>query len=321
MAEQEINLDQGTQRETTASEVQKSASKRDFKIKSPGSFFRLSDGKRLLYVLLSTVLMATAFKMFVTPGHMVPGGLAGLSVLINRVLSTFFGVEIPFSILNIALNAVPAIFAYKLVGHRFVMLSIVHIMAFSFETDCIPTIVLTQDPMLNALFGGLLMGAANAIVLNANASGGGTDFIAMIASNKFNITVWNYILAYNVCILTVAGFLFGFEPSLYSVIFQAVNTMVLNQLYTRYMRKTIFIITEQAEPISTALMRVTHHGITSFEGVGRYSGEKRTLLYMVVSKKDIPQVRRCVKDFGGHVFMNIADSQGLDGRFHIDPID
>lgn len=294
---------------------------RDFKIQPAERSVIENDLIRLLMVIASAALTAFTFRFFTDYAGILPGGFNGLSKLLQKIAKTSFGLDIPFALLNLSFNAIPAIMSFFLVGRKFFFLSIIHVILTSVLMDMIPMTHVVDDIFLNVVFGAILYGVACGIALQANASAGGTDFVSMIFTNKYNITVWNYALAFNALVLTVSGFLYGFAPAMYSVILQAIMTMIINVLHTRYQKKTVFIIAPQAEPLSTDLMRLTGHGLTSFEGIGRYSGEKRTLIYMVVSKDDIPKIRKHLASLDNRVFMNISSSEDLDGNFYLKPFD
>lgn len=279
------------------------------------------DGIRLFKSVISAVLAALVMNVFLANAKLLPAGFAGLTVLIRALLVKNFGIDLSFTLVYAILNAVPAIIAFFYVGRKFMILSIIHIFVYSVMVDIIPVIPLVDDMFLNTFFAAVLNSIAGAIALNANASAGGTDFVAMIFSTKYKISTWNYIFVFNTIVLTISGLQFGFVPAMYSMVFQLGSTMILNNLHSRYQRKTLFIITDEKEPLCTDLMRLTKHGMTIFEGVGRYSGERRYMVYMVVSKEDIQVIRQYIKETGKEVFMNISESSELDGRFHIEPLD
>lgn len=280
-----------------------------------------SDGIRLGKIILSTFLFAISMNFFLDAMGLLPAGFNGLSFLIQRIGSQYFGIHVHFAVLNIALNAIPAILAFFRVGKRFVIYSVVHIVVYSFLIDWIPHFQLTDDILLNVIFGAVIHGIGQGIALNANASTGGTDFIAMMISNRFNISTWNYMMIFNMGILVVSGFLFGWRAAMYSVCFQFLSTQVVNRLHSRYQKKTVFLVCSDTPELEKKLMQETHHGITRFEGVGSYSGKKRTMLYMVVSKTDLPAIRRICKESEQEIFMNITTSDQLAGRFYLRPLD
>lgn len=162
-------------------------------------------------VLLASLLMSVNIKSFVRAGNLIPGGFTGLSLLLQRTAETFFGISLPYSVINIALNAIPAIIGFRMIGKKFTSYTVLMIVLNSFLVDLIPVTPITYDPLLVSVFGGILNGTAISIALFGKASSGGTDFIAVYLSSRLHKPSWNFVFGINVVILTTAGFLFGFE--------------------------------------------------------------------------------------------------------------
>lgn len=272
-------------------------------------------------VVAASFLVAVNMNTFVEQGGLVPGGFNGITKLIQRIALTFFHIQIPFSAVNFLLNSVPAVISYRYVGKKFTIFSCIMILLTGIFVDALPVYHITGDLLLIAVFGGILNGFAISIALNGGSSSGGTDFIAMFLSNKYNISTWNYVLALNVVVIVISGVLFGFDKALYSIIFQFCNTQVLNVQYKRYQRKTIFIITKHPKTLARELMKLTNHGVTRFEGVGCYSGEIKYMLYTVIGKQDVKAVRKFIHEIDPKAFINIVDSEGLEGNFYVKPLE
>jgi uncharacterized membrane-anchored protein YitT (DUF2179 family) len=277
--------------------------------------------KSFVCVVVGATIMSINIKTFVRAGDLLPGGFTGLSLLIQRIGISYFHVSIPYSAINILLNAVPAYIGFKTIGKRFTSYSVMMIILNSVLVDFIPTIPITSDPLLVALFGGILNGIAISIALMGKASSGGTDFIGVYLSEKFNTSSWNFVLGINTVILLSSGLLFGFEPALYSIIFQFVSTQVIEKLHQRNQQITLFIVSEKCDSLEKALLEFTHHGITRFEGKGCYKGEKRSMLYMVVGADELKDVIDFIKSYDAKSFINITKSIGVKGNFYKEPIE
>lgn len=275
----------------------------------------------IICVLAASLLMAINIKTFVNAGNLFPGGFNGLTVLIQRIASEFFNIELPFTLINVSLNAIPAVIGYKTIGKRFTFYSCMMIFLTGFFVDLLPSLTLTYDVLLIAVFGGILNGVAVSISLKGHASSGGTDFIAVALSKKLNAPAWNYVLGLNAAMLITAGFLFDWNQALYSIIFQFVSTQIVNALHVRYKKVTVHIITTKADELAQALLIYTHHGVTRFEGMGCYSNEPRTLLYTVISTEEMKEVIRFVHSIDEKAFINVMKTDSLEGRFYQAPID
>lgn len=299
----------------------KTKAKRKFWIYKPNAKKMKKDGVRLIWILLGTFIQALSIVIFTDRANLLPGGFAGLALLIQRIVFTSTGKTISFTLLNLAFNLVPGIMAYKMVGKKFVLFSFFGVFTFSIFIDSLPHILATEEMILILVFGAVLFGLGSAILMNGNASGGGTDFIAMIVSEKYNFNFFPYTFLINAAILLAAIPYYGVTACLYSVIYQFLSIFVFNRFYDRYRKITLLIIVDEPEPIATDLMAKTHHGVTVFNGLGAYSGKKKTLLYMVVGKGDMPLIRHYLRDQDCEVFMNTIQSDQLEGNFYIEPLE
>lgn len=277
------------------------------------------DGKRLIIVCIASVIMAVNIKSFVRTGGLYPGGATGLTLLIQRVADLFFHVTIPYTIVNIALNAVPVYIGFRFIGKKFTGYSCLMIILTSILTDIIPGYVITYDILLISIFGGLINGFVISLCLWMNATTGGTDFIAIFLSEKKEIDSWNIVLGLNVLILVAAGILFGWDKALYSIIFQFASTQTLHLLYKKYQHQTLFVVTNHARAVYEAVARTTNHGATIMEGEGSYEHRERKVVYSVISSAESRTVIRAVKEADPHAFINVLKTEQIAGKFYQKP--
>lgn len=274
----------------------------------------------LICVIIAALVSAINLNTFVNAGGLFPGGFNGLTVLIQRTCSRFLAIDIPFSIVNYSLNAIPAYIGFKIIGKKFTLYSILMILLTGIFVDMIPTTNITEDILLISIFGGIINGIALSIALKGNASSGGTDFISMWISKRTKKSAWNYMMGANAVMLVIAGALFGWESALYSIIFQFCSTQVINMLHTRYKRMTMFIVTSNADVVIEIIQQTTHHGVTRFEGIGTYTDKPRTLLYTVVNTTDVKNIIHLIKEVDPSAFVNVTKTELVEGRFYLDPI-
>lgn len=276
---------------------------------------------RLVCVVIAAFISAMNLNTFVNAGGLFPGGFNGITVFIQRIGIKFLDVSIPFTPVNVLLNAIPAYIGFKIVGKKFTIYSCLMIFLTGVFVDILPLLPVTEDILLIAVFGGIINGIALSIALKGRASSGGTDFIAMALSNKMNMSTWNYILGLNAILLLVAGYLFGWDKALYSIIFQFCSTQIINMMHTRYKRMTIFIVTSKPDEVIPSVMKLTHHGVTRFEGEGGYSHKPRTMLYSVISMDEVKLVRKEVLNIDDSAFINVTKTVHIDGKFYQEPMD
>ena len=274
------------------------------------------EAKRLVFGLISAVIMAVNIKTFVQAGGLYPGGFNGVTRLIQTVFDQFLGIPLPFAPVSLLLNAVPAIIGFKAIGKKFTLNTSLIIVVTSVLTDIVPAIPITQDILLISIFGGLINGAAISLALIGGTSTGGTDFIAVYFAEKKNKDVWNYILMGNGIVMLLAGVLFGWDKALYSIIFQFTSTQTIHLLYQAYNKVTLFIVTDNPKAVYDAIYEVTNHSATEFSATGMYSNEGRKMIYSVVSSTEAKVLMRKVMLADPHAFVNVIKTDILMGRFY-----
>lgn len=277
------------------------------------------DGKRIIVICIASVIMAINTKTFVRTGGLYPGGVMGLTILIQAIFENFMGIQIPFTIVNLLLNTLPIYIGFRFIGKKFTLYSCLMIVLNSVLTDIIPANVITYDTLLISIFGGMISGFAISLCLMMNATTGGTDFLAIYLSEKKGVDSWNLVLGINAIIISLAGFLFGWEKALYSIIYQYASTQVLQMLYKRYQKQTLFIVTNKPKDICKAIYDVSGHGATILEGEGSYVHCERNVVYSVVSREESKTVIHAVKKADTSAFVNALRTEELSGRFYQRP--
>ena len=275
--------------------------------------------KKILVICFASFLMALNIKSFVRTGGLYPGGATGLALLIQRAADMFLHITIPYTIVNILLNAIPVYIGFRFIGKKFTMYSCLMIVLTSVLTDIIPGYAITYDTLLISIFGGLINGFVIGLCLHMNATTGGTDFIAIYLSEKKEIDSWNVVLGINVVILAAAGVLFGWDKALYSIIFQYTSTQVVHILYRKYQHETLFIVTNKATEVYEVISKMSNHGATIMEGEGSYEHQERKIVYSVVSSAQSKSIIREVKKADPHAFVNAIKTEQIAGRIYQKP--
>ena len=274
------------------------------------------DLKRFIVITFAAVLMAVNIKTFVRTGDLFPGGATGITLLITRSANMFFHVKLPYTLVNILLNAIPVYIGFRYIGKKFTLYSCWVILLNGFIVDIIPGYVITQDILLITIFGGIINGLVISICLLMNATTGGTDFISIFLSERKGFDAFNIILGANAVVLVVAGLLFGWDRALYSIIFQYVTTMVIHTLYRKYQQITLFIVTDHPDGICDLISDISHHGATTWKAQGYYNHTDRTLVYSIVSSAEASKVVKAIKEIDKSAFINLIKTQQLLGRFY-----
>lgn len=270
---------------------------------------------RFLLVSAAAVIMAVDINTFVHTGGLLPGGFSGISLLVQDIFKTYFNIKIPYSPIYWGLNVVPAAICFKYVGKKFTLYSIWMLVLCGVLTDLIPGLHVTDDILLTSVFGGILNGVSVCLCLFAGATSGGTDFISIFVSEKTGKTIWNYILIWDCFVLVIFGILFGWNRVLYSIIFQFASTQILNTIYRRYQKYTLFIVTNKADEIIALIRNRVNHTCTIMEGKGGYTGDDRKIIYAVISSTDEFKLVQSIKEVDPDAFINTIETKFLKGNF------
>lgn len=283
--------------------------------------FSKRDIPAIIFIILSSALYSIGMNTFVAAGNLFPGGFSGLSRLIVMVLSRYAGISLEFGVIYFALNITLLFFVWRRIGHKFALYSALWFTMTSMFTGMFPKISITEDPLLISVFGGLLGGTAIGIALRNNASSGGTDFIAIYYSMKYNKPTWNYILAGNAVILFFAGLLFGWSQALYSIIYQYVSTQTVSLLHQRYKLTRLDVVTNKPDEICDAVFHTCRHGITKVPVEGGYTDQKHWLLLITINTYQLKDVLDTIKAVDPHVFITLNAVERIVGNYYQKPLE
>lgn len=283
--------------------------------------FSNSKNKRLfitfISVIFSSFLQTYTIQTFMRPSNLLPSGFTGLAILLNTVsngiISTSFGI--------LLLNLPTAFLCYKKISFRFTLFSCLQFFMTSLFLSVFTFPVLFNDIVLNLAFGGFFYGMSVVIALKADASTGGTDFIALYFSNKFNRSLWQYVFIFNCIVLTIFGFTQGWLYAAYSMLFQFISYKTIETFHTRYNRLTLQITTEHPQAVLEVYTKYYHHGVSCMEGYGGYSRKPFTILNTVVSSYEIKEIIRHIKEVDPYVIINIFKTEDFVGGFYQKPFD
>lgn len=265
--------------------------------------------------------MSLNLRTFVHTGGLLPGGLAGVALLLQQICQDIFHFTLPYGPVYILMNLFPIVLSYRRIGKKFTIYSCITIGLVAVLTDLIPAHIITQDILLISVFGGIINGFAIMLCLLAGATSGGTDFISIFISEKYKVDAWNYILIFNAIVLICDGFLFGWDKALYSIIFQFVSTQIVNARYKRYKKNTLFIVTDHPQEIAKVINARTRHGATEMDVIGTYKDTPRRMLYSVINAEELREVLRIIEEIDPQAFVNVLRTDRLLGQFYMRPND
>lgn len=271
-------------------------------------------------IVFSAAAQSFIMQVFMNPCNLLSGGFTGISLLINKVLA-LSGINFPTSLGIILLNAPAALLCAKYISKRFTILSVLQFVLVSFFLETLHFEPLFDDIILNILFGGILWGSSIALALKAGGSTGGTDFIAQFVSIKIHKGIWEYVFAFNCCMLIIFGSIFGWIYAGYSIVFQFLSTKMISTIYHRFAQVTLEIMTKDPEAVSQEFFKSCRHGMTVFIGYGAYSHTEMFLCKSVISSYQMEDAIYAIKKADPHALINTYQTLNFYGNFHVDPIE
>lgn len=262
-----------------------------------------------LMITTGAIIASFALECFLIPNTILDGGITGISIILSKV-SIF-----PMSILIIILNIPFMYVGYKNMGKNFLIKAIYSMIIYSISLHLFANISEITDQMLLAtVYGGLLLGVGCGIVIRFGGCLDGTESIAIVISKESPVSVGQIILLINLLIYTVAGIIFGIDRALYSLLTYIITFKVIDFVSEGLEQaKAALIITENGETISKEIYKRLGRTTTKLEGQGLISGEKN-ILYCVMTRIEIPELRRIAEEIDDSVFITITDISEIIGN-------
>lgn len=270
-------------------------------------------------IVASAVLQTYVIQAFIRPAGLLSGGFTGIAILLDKI-AELYGRSFSTSLGMLVLNIPVAVLCSRSISMRFTFYSMMQVFLASFLLKVCHFTPIFEDLMLNVIFGGFLYGLSIAIALKGNASTGGTDFIALYVSNRTGHSIWQYVFAGNVVLLSLYGLMFGWQYAGYSILFQFVSTRTISAFHHRYERVTLQITTKNAEDVIKAYVSQYRHGISCVDAIGGYSQQKMYLLHTVVSSYEVSEVVALMKSQDPHIIINMMRTENFYGSFYQAPM-
>lgn len=258
---------------------------------------------------LGAVLAAFSLEEFLIPSTILDGGVNGVSIILNQL----FGKGL--SVFVIVINIPFFIVGLKQLGWRFLVRGIYGILLFSVMLEVLHDLPqVTSEPLLGVVFGGVTLGAGVGIVLRYGGCLDGTEIVAMLISKKTNFSVGQIIFCINIVIYAVAGILFGWDRALYSLLTYFISFKVIDMVEEGMEQaKAVLIITNEGKDVADSLYKSLGRTCTLIEGSGLVSG-KKTVLYCVVTRIELSEVKRIVHDRDESAFVTISEISEIVGN-------
>ncbi|MFT4417131.1 YitT family protein [Fredinandcohnia humi] len=271
--------------------------------------------KKVFIVIIGALLNAIGLNLFLIPADVYSGGFTGIAQLLFRIIEEYSPINISMGIILLLLNIPVAILGWRKVGKSFTLYSFFSVALTTVFLTIVPLERISNDILLNAVFGGVIQALGIGLTLKWGASTGGLDIIAMVLSRQKDKPIGTYFFALNALIITTAGFLYGWEKALYTLVSLYVSTRVIDMVHTSHVKLTAMIVTKKADELKNAIHSKLVRGITMIPAKGAFSNESKDMLMIVITRYELFDLERIIKEVDPSAFTNIIQTIGVYGSF------
>jgi len=268
----------------------------------------------LALIAVGSSIMALSYTLFLIPLDVIPGGVGGIAMILNK----FFGT--PVGLVSIALNVPLFVVAVRVLGKTYGAKSVVGMLSFSLQIDfftyLVPTGRATENPILACIFGGVMLGGGLGLVFRGGGSTGGSDIVGMVLCKWTNLSTGTAILLVDLLVITIGGLVYGkLELALFGYVNLYLQSQVIDVVlegisYTRAM----LIISDHSAAIARAITAEMGRGATYLRGAGAYTEAEKDVLLAVMTKKEIAQARDLIRGIDPRAFVIITDVYDVQGE-------
>lgn len=265
--------------------------------------------RRVFFILLGATLVAVSLETFFVPNEIIDGGVVGVSIigahLSNLPLGGFlFVLNLPFFYIG-----------YKQIGKTFALSTLLGVSVMSIGTSLfhhIPSA--TDDPLLAAVFGGIILGVGVGLVIRFGGSLDGTEIVAILFNNRLPFSVGEIVMFFNLFILSSAGFVFGWDRAMYSLIAYYIAYKMIDLIQEGFdQSRAVWIISDNHDEIGDALISRLGRGVTYLKGEGGFSGDEKKVIYTVITRLEEAKLKSIVEEKDRGAFLSIGTIHDVKG--------
>ncbi|WP_435169517.1 YitT family protein [Paenibacillus glycanilyticus] len=268
--------------------------------------------RRVMFITLGAALVSVGLEIFLVPNHIIDGGIVGISIIVSHLTG------LPLGIFLFLLNLPFLVLGYKQIGKTFAMSTLYGVSVMSLGTFLLhPVPPLTEEYFLASIFGGVILGIGVGIVIRFGGSLDGTEIIAILFNKRLPFSVGEIVMFFNLFILGSAGFVFGWDRAMYSLVAYYIAYKMIDITMEGFEEsKAVWIISDEAREIGSAIMDRLGRGVTYLHGEGGFSGGQKRIIFCVITRLEEAKMKSIVQELDPSAFLavgNIHDVKG--GRF------
>jgi uncharacterized membrane-anchored protein YitT (DUF2179 family) len=262
----------------------------------------LSIAFRMIMIVIGACFSSIGLEIFLIPNNIIDGGIVGISIISSYLTG------LPLGLFTLALNIPFFIIGYKQIGKTFVLSTAFAVTCLSIGVSVLhPIPGVTHDIFLATIFGGIVNGVGVGLIIRAGGSLDGTEIVAIILDKKVNFSIGQIVMFFNVFILSGAGFIYGWDRTMYSLIAYFVAFKMIDIVVEGVDEsKAVTIVSDKNEEITQAIIDRLGRGVTLLNGQGGFSRTATNVIYVVVSRLEIAKIKNIIHTFDMDALITIG---------------
>ncbi|MDF2533853.1 MAG: rane protein [Bacillales bacterium] len=265
--------------------------------------------KNLSFITLGAALVSIALEVFFVPNGIIDGGVVGTSMMLSHIMG------LPLGILLVILNIPFFVLGYKQIGKTFALSTIVAIVLMSIGVQMLHDVSpFTKDPLLAAIFGGILLGVGVGAIIKYGGSTDGVEISAILIAKKTPFSVGEVVMIFNFFILASSGFVFGWDKAMYSIISYFIAYKMIDVVIEGLDEsRSAWIISDNAIEIGEAIQARLGRTITYMDGTGGYSAENKKIIFCVITRLEEAKLKTIIEEKDSNAFFTLGHASEVQG--------
>ncbi len=272
---------------------------------------------RYFGMIIGCLIASCSINLFIVPSHLLTGGATGIAIIV------YYLSEFPIGVQTFLYNIPLLIISYKLLGKKYTIDIIIGTFIFAACLDAMRFLnayAPVDDIMLASIFGGVFNGIGYGIVFRMNGSTGGFDILGAIIKKYYSMDMGAAIFCFNCIVVSIAGFMFGIAPAMFTLICMYVNSQVTDKVSAGFNRKkAILIVSDKSKEIADEIINIVGRGVTFLHGQGAFTGREKNVILVVVSLTQIAKIKIITHSIDEHAFLLIMSASEVMGRGFTEP--
>lgn len=264
---------------------------------------------KAITIMVGALLVAVGLEIFLVPNKIIDGGVTGISIMLSHLTGMKLGLFL------FVLNLPFLMIGYKQIGKTFAFATLFGVAVMSVGTALLHDVPgLTHDLLLSAVFGGITIGIGVGLVIRAGGSLDGTEIVAILMNKKSPFSVGEMVMFFNIFILGSAGFIFGWNRAMYSLIaYYIAFKMIDLTMVGLEQSRSVWIISDEAQQIGDAISSRLGRSVTYLAGEGGYSGDEKKVIFCVITRLEETKLKEIVEELDPSSFLAMGTIHDVSG--------